>query len=160
MVILAGLAHAEEPAVVGPALPDPLGVEAARAERAHLVRLGVFAGASAVGGGVVAAAGWEDPRLQSAGLMTVGWAGVNALIVGLAWRGTATPPTAAQRARTREIFQLNLGLDFGYVGAGLAMGVLGHLDDRRAVEGAGWAIAAQGVGLAALDAVALAQIPR
>ena len=59
-----------------------------------------------------------------------------------------------------EIFQLNLGLDFGYVGAGVAMGVLGHIDDRRAVEGAGWAIAAQGVGLAALDFVALTQIPR
>ena len=134
--------------------------EAALAERAHLARLGVFAGASAVAGGAVAVAGWDDARLQSAGLMTVGWAGVNGLIVALAWKGTGQPKSAADRARTREIFQLNLGLDFGYVGAGVAMGVLGHIDDRRAVEGAGWAIAAQGVGLAALDFVALTQIPR
>jgi hypothetical protein len=146
---------------LAPALPPPpADPEVGRLQRQHLVRLGVLSGASAVGGGVVAGLGWEDPRLQSAGLMTVGWAAVNTGIVLAAWKGSIRPRTPAELRQSRELLQLNLGLDIGYVTTGVAMGVLGHLDDRGAVEGAGWAIAAQGLGLAVLDGILLLELPR
>ena len=144
-----------------PALPPPpADPEVGRLQRQHLVRLGVLSGASAVAGGVVAGVGWEDPRLQSAGLMTVGWAAVNTGIVLAAWKGSIQPRTPAELRQSRELLQLNLGLDIGYVSTGVAMGVLGRMDERGAVEGAGWAIAAQGIGLAVLDALLLAELPR
>jgi hypothetical protein len=169
-VALSGELPTEGPAVPPPAAAsdaasdaasaEPPGARAARLERRHLARLGVLAGASAVAGGVVAGVGWEDPRLQSAGLMTVGWAAVDAVIVAAAWKSTARPRTAEELAASREFLQLNLGLDVGYVATGVAMGVLGRMDGRPAVEGAGWAVAAQGLSLAVLDGILLAELPK
>lgn len=144
-----------------PPLPtEPPGVRAARLERRHLVRLGVLAGASAVAGGVLTGAGWEDERLRSAGLLTLGWAAVDAGIVAAAWKSTTRPRTAEELRASREFLQLNVGLDVGYLATGVSMGVLGRMDGRPEVEGAGWAVAAQGLGLAVLDAILLAELPR
>ena len=40
------------------------------------------------------------------------------------------------------------------------MGILGARDGDRGLEGAGWGIATQGLGLLILDAIVLAKLPR
>jgi hypothetical protein len=91
--------------------------------------------------------------------MTLGWAAVDGAIVAAAWKSTARPRTPEELRASREFLQLNLGLDVGYVATGVAMGVLGRMDGRPEVEGSGWAVAAQGLGLAVLDGVLLAELP-
>lgn len=165
---LLSLALAAEPA--GEATPMPVadlseadtqrGLDASAAERAHLTRLGVFAGASALTGGTMMAVAWDDPRARHFAIQSVPWAGVDAIIVGAAWKGAGRVKSPAEIATTREVLQLNVGLDAGYMMAGATMGVLGRHRGMPGVEGAGWGIVAQGLGLLVLDVIVLRQMPR
>jgi len=136
------------------------GLDASAAERAHLTRLGVFAGASALTGGAMMAVAWDDPGARNFAVQSVAWAGVDAVIVGAAWKGAGRVKSPAEIAATREVLQLNVGLDAGYVMAGATMGVLGRHQDMPGLEGAGWGIVAQGLGLLVLDVIVLRQMPR
>lgn len=133
---------------------------AARLDRAHLARLGVWAGVSAVGGSVTMGLGRDDPRAFAYGAQTLGWSVVNGTIVGLAWKGAGRTKTESEVARAREIYALNVGLDVGYVGTGLAVALASRKAGWRGAEGHGWAAVTQGAGLLVLDAVVLARYPR
>lgn len=160
--LLLPIAPAQEPSpVVAPLLTDPsAGEVASQLDRGHLARLGVWAGASAVGGGLAMGLGRDDPRAFGYGLQTVGWAAVNGAIVGLAWKGAGRTKTDAEVARTREVYALNIGLDVGYVGAGLAVALASRRAGWGGAEGHGWAAVTQGAGLLVLDALVLGRYPR
>ena len=152
---------ADPPPAPLPTVADPpAGEVASQLDRGHLARLGVWAGASAVGGGLAIGLGRDDPRAFGYGLQTVGWAAVNGAIVGLAWKGAGRTKTDAEVARTREVYALNIGLDVGYVGAGLAVALASRRAGWEAAEGHGWAAVTQGAGLLVLDAVVLGRYPR
>jgi hypothetical protein len=141
-------------------LPADVQARATRASRGHFTRLAIFGGFSLAGGGVamgVGAAG--DPELLHFGLHN-GLGGASNVAFGLlALPATDEPRTFGDLHRTRETMALNVGLDAGYVAAGVAMGLLGE-DEHPAVSGAGWAIAVQGLGLLVLDAIYWRQLPR
>lgn len=162
--LLLPIALAADPSPVpAPLLPVaelPAGELASQLDRGHLARLGVWAGASAVGGGLAMGLGRDDPRTFAYGLQTVGWSVVNGAIVGLAWKGAGRVKTDAEVARTREVYALNIGLDVGYVGAGLAVALASRRAGWEAAEGHGWAAVTQGAGLLVLDAVVLGRYPR
>ena len=149
MLLLAGLLRA-----------DP-GQEAAQQERQHLIRLGAWAGTSAIGGTVLLVTGWKDPFKRHLGIQSIGWSLINGAIVAASWTGTGQPKTADERAWSREFINLNLGLDVGYVGVGLTMTWSGLQDpQRRGLAGAGLGISIQGAALLVLDAILLAQYPK
>lgn len=133
---------------------------AARLDRGHLARLGVWAGVSAVGGGLSMGLGRDDPRAFAYGAQTLGWSVVNGTIVGLAWKGAGRTKTDTQVARAREVYALNVGLDVGYVGTGLAVALASRKAGWKGAEGHGWAAVTQGAGLLVLDAVVLARYPK
>lgn len=130
--------------------------------------------ASVVGGALMAGIGNEDPRWLGAGLGTLGWGAVNAaLSIGLFDFGAADREAAVQRlmrGRTLErerqdrarshyasasVFALNLGLDVFYVASGILLAFLATELDRPepTLEGYGWAMAGQGLGLFVFDLV-------
>lgn len=53
--------------------------------------------------------------------------------------------------RSGQVFALNLGLDVAYIAAGVLMGLGGAELNESWAEGAGWAMATQGVGLLLFD---------
>lgn len=145
-------------AVSDTATPD--GELAARLDRGHLARLGVWAGVSAVGGGLSMGLGRDDPRAFAYGAQTLGWSVVNGTIVGLAWKGAGHTKPTSEVARAREVYALNVGLDVGYVGTGLAVALASRKAGWKGAEGHGWAAVTQGAGLLVLDAVVLARYPK
>jgi hypothetical protein len=150
---------------------------AARAERrsAGFWLLG-WGLANVIGGALMAGIGHEHQVWLAAGITTASFGAVNALLApGLldlsgarlrqieAERATS----AAELARVREadlvaelksgqLFALNLGLDVFYIAAGLLLYTIGRVraDERGWEQGAGIAIAAQGVVLLGFDFVA------
>ncbi|MFZ5482367.1 MAG: DUF6992 family protein [Myxococcota bacterium] len=133
--------------------------QAARASRGHFTRLAVFGGFSLAGGGVAMALSRDEPALLHFGLHNAIGGASNVAFGLLALPSTDAPRTFEGLARTRETMALNVGLDAGYVAAGLAMGLLGQ-DEHPAIGGAGWAIAVQGAGLLVLDAIYWRALPR
>ncbi|MCW5938874.1 MAG: hypothetical protein KF884_04980 [Fimbriimonadaceae bacterium] len=81
-----------------------------------------------------------------------GWCLVNLAICGLSWYGK--PP--GDLRKLREFLMLNEGLNVGYLGVGLALGLSSN---APVVQGAGWAIAIQGVALLVLDTWLLMKLP-
>lgn len=53
--------------------------------------------------------------------------------------------------RSGQVFALNLGLDVAYIAAGVLLGLGGVELDKPWMEGAGWAMTAQGAGLLVFD---------
>lgn len=140
------------------AFADP-GEEAARLDRAHLTRLGAWAGASALGGGTLLLARPKDPGARGFAIQQIGWAAVNGVILGAAWGASGEPRSDAEIARNRELYAVNAGLDVGYVGVGLTLGAWGRKEKRPFLQGTGWGIAVQGAGLLVLDGVVWGQYP-
>jgi len=159
-LLASSLARAADPVTDPVTDPAADGVQAAALDRAHLERLGVWAGTSAVGGGLMLGLARQKPGLQAYGLQTLGWSAVNGAIVGLAWKGTAEPRSLAQIHSAREVYALNVGLDAGYVGTGLALALLSKKAGWGQLEGHGWAAVTQGAGLLVLDLVVLSVYPK
>lgn len=127
--------------------------------------------ANAVGGGIAAGVGHDDPVVLTAGLTSAGWGVVNGLLslflldLGGGRRreilqgrlGDTTEPEAVRRQamvdqlRSGQIFALNLGLDVGYLVSGALLFALGRETDSDPLAAAGATIAAQGLVLFAFD---------
>lgn len=84
------------------------------------------------------------------GGMTASWGAINAIIGWSVRKGHEE-----SRRKTREFLALNLGLNAGYIGFGVAMIWLGH----GTIQASGWAIVFQGFGLMVLDLWLWLKIP-
>jgi hypothetical protein len=134
------------------------------AERAHLVRLMLWGGASVLVGTALLAAlrvrRQRSPLLEWFALMTVGWGAVD-LALALWGMRSLVVRDLASATRLDRFLWLNVGLDLGYVMVGLTLLVAGwRLARRVGVMGAGIGIVVQGLALAILDLVLANQISR
>jgi hypothetical protein len=133
-------------------------------ERAHLIRLGVWGGASLLVGtallGLLRVRGHRSALLDHFGIQTAAWGGI---VLALALRGLHQLELRdlADATRLDRMLWLNIGLDLGYVMVGIAILVLGwRLARRMGLVGAGLAVIVQGLALALLDLVLAGQISR
>lgn len=134
------------------------------AERAHLIRLGVWGGASLLVGsallGLLRMRGHRSSLLDHFGIQTAAW---GALILALALTGLQHLELRDLAGATRldRFLWLNIGLDTGYVMVGVTLLVLGwRMKQRLGLVGAGLAVMMQGSALALLDLVLASQVSR
>jgi hypothetical protein len=126
------------------------------AERAHLLRL-LWWGAASVVLGVTALVAVQRRRprpmlIWHFAVQTAAWGAVDVALVAAGWH-TVRPRDVNGYQALREFLWLNVGLDVGYAGVGLALGACGWLMGRRlGLVGAGTGIVVQGLALLALDA--------
>jgi hypothetical protein len=133
-------------------------------ERAHLVRLIVWGGASLFVGtvllGVLRLRGHRSALLDHFGIQTTAWGGIE-LALALGRFQQLELRDLAGATRLDRMLWLNIGLDLGYVIVGIALLVLGwSLARRVGLVGAGLAVIVQGLALALLDLVLAGQISR
>jgi hypothetical protein len=133
-------------------------------ERAHLLRLFAWGGASLLAGTLLLAlvtlrrAAGPAPLVRHFGVQTAAWGAVNLAIAAWAWRGLALRDHAGARGLERVLW-LNLGLDAGYVGVGVTLALTGWVVARRlGAVGAGAAVAVQGLVLLLLDWLLVQQL--
>lgn len=136
-------------------------------ERAHLVRLAVWAVGSLVVGLLLLV--WSRRSAlrefwRHAGIQSAAWGLVDLVIVAVAARGL-TPRDLAGAVALDRVLWLNIGLDAGYAMVGLTLIAVGgraspNGSRRPGLVGAGAAIVLQGVALAALDGYLSAAIVR
>jgi len=124
-------------------------------EQGHLLRLGVWAAISILGGTVILAVlavrQISAPLLKHFAIQTAAWGAVNALIAVWAWRGLAMRDFAGTQ-RLLNILWLNTGLDLGYAAVGITLIIVGWRWERRlGAVGAGIGVLLQGLALALLD---------
>lgn len=131
-------------------------------ERSHLLRLAAWGGSSVLLGTLVLA--WVAVRhrgsalLQHFAIQSVAWGAVDLLICAWGWQGL-TLRDLDGATRLINFLWLNVGFDAGYVGIGLTMALCGwRLGRRVGLVGAGCGIMVQGLALALLDLVLLANI--
>lgn len=124
-------------------------------EQGHLLRLGVWAAVSIVGGTALLA--WltlrqvAAPLVRHFAIQTAAWGAVNAAIAGWAWRGLTMRDFAGTQ-KLLNILWLNTGLDLGYAAVGLTLAIVGWQWERRmGAVGAGLGVVLQGLALALLD---------
>ena len=134
------------------------------AERAHLLRLLVWAAASVLVGTALLA--WlrvgarQSPLLRHFAIQAAAWGAVDAMIAA-AMISQVAPRDIASATRLDRVLWLNIGLDGGYVLVGLALIMAGwRLGRRFGLVGAGIGVTVQGAALALLDLVLAAQISR
>ena len=133
-------------------------------ERAHLVRLIAWGALNVLLGtlllSILLAGRRRSPLLQQFAIQLGAWGLVELAIAAVAWRGLALRDLAGAVHLDRLLW-LNIGLDAGYAGVGVALAILGwQLGRRLGLVGAGLGVVVQGVGLAVLDMVLVAQIGR
>ena len=133
-------------------------------ERAHLVRLIAWGALNVLLGtlllSILLAGRRRSPLLQQFAIQLGAWGLVELAIAAVAWRGLALRDLAGAVHLDRLLW-LNIGLDAGYAGVGVTLAILGwQLGRRLGLVGAGLGVVVQGVGLAVLDMVLVAQIGR
>jgi Family of unknown function (DUF6992) len=134
------------------------------AERAHLLRLALWGGASLLMGTAVVAmlrmGRQRSPLLEQFGIQTAAW-GTIVLSLALFRQHSLTLRDLAGATRLDRMLWLNIGLSIGFVLVGLALVVLGWRAVRRlGLVGAGIAVVLQGTALALLDLVLAGQVSR
>jgi hypothetical protein len=135
------------------------------AERAHLLRLALWGGASLFAGTTLVAMLLRAGRprtslLEHFGIQTATWGAIELGLAFLWWRSLSLRDLAGA-TRLDRILWLNVGLDVGYVLVGLSLAVLGWRAVRRlGLVGAGIAVILQGTALAVLDLVLAGEISR
>jgi hypothetical protein len=134
------------------------------AERAHIVRLLLWGGGSAVVGTALLA--WlhggrrRSALLEQFGIQTAAW-GAAELVFGAIARGAATARDLAGATRLDRLLWFELGLDGGYVLVGVTLVASGWALERRlGMVGAGLAVVVQGIALALLHLLLAGQISR
>jgi hypothetical protein len=126
-------------------------------ERAHLLRLLVWGGACVLLGTLVLAAlaarRADSPLLKHFALQTAGWGAVDLALAGWGLRGLHLRDYDGAMELARTLW-LALGIDVGFIAAGVTIAVLGWLLGRRlAPVGAGVGVVVQGAALLVLDGV-------
>lgn len=133
-------------------------------ERAHLVRLIAWGGASLLIGsallGFMRVRGHRSALLDHFGIQTMAWGAIDLLLALTSFRRLELRDLTGATRLDRFLW-LNIGLDVGYVMVGLTLLVLGwRLARRMGLIGAGLAVIVQGSALALLDLVLAGQISR
>ena len=131
-------------------------------ERTHLLRLTVWGGASVVLGSLVLA--WlalrsiRSPLLQHFAIQTAAWGAVDLAICVWGWQGLALRDLDGATALVNFLW-LNVGLDVGYAAVGVTLAIAcWKLGKKLGGVGAGIGVVVQGLALALLDLVLLAEI--
>lgn len=134
------------------------------AERAHLLRVLVWAAASILAGTALLA--WlrvsarRSSLLRHFAIQAAAWGFVDALSAAVLLPQIA-PRDITSATRLDRILWLNIGLDTGFVLIGLTLIVVGwRLGRRPGLLGAGIGVVVQGAALVLLDLVLAAQISR
>ena len=133
-------------------------------ERAHLIRLTVWGGASLLVGsvllGLMRVRGHRSALLEHFGLQTTVWGAIELALALMGSRHLELRDLAGATRLDRFLW-LNIGLDVGYVMVGMTLLVLGwRMARRMGLVGAGMAVVVQGSALALLDLVLANQISR
>jgi len=131
-------------------------------EQTHLLRLAIWGGASIVVGSLVlawlAARRARSPLLQHFAIQTAAWGAVDLAICAWGWRGLQLRDLDGATALVNFLW-LNVGLDVGYAAAGLTLAIAcWKLGRKLGGVGAGIGVVVQGLALALLDLVLLAEI--
>jgi hypothetical protein len=134
------------------------------AERAHLLRLTLWGGASLLVGTAVLAmlrlGRQRSPLLEHFGIQSAAW-GTIVLSLALFGRHSLSLRDLASATRLDRMLWLNIGLSIGFVLVGLTLVVIGWRAVRRlGLVGAGIAVVLQGIALALLDLVLAGQVSR
>lgn len=163
VLVLVALARPAAAQASAPPDASRLDTDRRQAERAHLARLAVWAGASLAGGTALALTGARRSSRRAFGVQTAAWGAVNAAIAGYGLTREPSPAPTLAEVRRREdglhdVLLFNEGLNVAYVATGATMAIAAAQGVRRADawRGHGWAVVAQGAMLLALDGVALA----
>lgn len=124
-------------------------------ERAHLLQIVVWGGASMlVGATVLAILAFRRVRsalLANFAIQCVAWGLAEAVLAGIRLRGAGHRDGAAAVALERLLW-LNTGLDAGYVAVGVTLALTGwHLGRRAGLMGAAIGIIVQGLALFIFD---------
>jgi hypothetical protein len=134
------------------------------AERAHLLRLVVWGGASLLVGTTLVVL-LRVGRLRSSlldrfGIQNAAWGTAEVLIAGLGLRSLSIRDLASATRLDRFVW-LSIGLEAGAVLVGITLVLAGWRVARRpGLVGAGLGVIVQGVALAMLDLLLAAQISR
>jgi hypothetical protein len=133
-------------------------------ERAHLLRLALWGGASLLVGTAAVALlrirRQRSPLLEHFGIQTGVWGAVVLCIALFRLRSLSLRDLAAA-TRLDQMLWLNIGLSIGFVLVGLTLAVLGWRTVRRlGLVGAGIAVILQGTALTLLDLVLAGQVSR
>jgi hypothetical protein len=131
-------------------------------ERTHLLRLTLWGGASVLVGtlllALLAVRTQRSPLLQHFAIQTAAWGAVDLAIAAWARTGHALRDLDGA-TRLVNILWLNVGLDIGYAAVGLTLALAAwRLGPRWGAVGAGIGVIVQGLALALLDLVLLAEI--
>ena len=134
------------------------------AERAHLLRLALWGGASLLIGTAIVAmlrmGRQQSPLLEHFGIQSAAW-GTIVLSLALFRQHSLSLRDLASATRLDRMLWLNLGLSIGFVLVGLTLVVIGWRAVRRlGLVGAGIAVVLQGVALTLLDLVLAGQVSR
>lgn len=131
-------------------------------ERTHLLRLTVWGGASVVLGSLLLA--WlalrsvRSPLLQHFAIQTAAWGAVDLGICAWGWQGLKLRDLDGATALVNFLW-LNVGLDVGYAAVGITLALASwKLGQKLGGVGAGIGVVVQGLALALLDLVLLAEI--
>jgi hypothetical protein len=140
------------------------------AERAHLARLGVWAGTNIVAGAALLALARPETSplptpataVEGFAVQSIAWGAVNLTIAGLGLAAAPVSVTSRADALAAEddlakVLWLNVGLDAGYMMAGGAMwgASLAGAAPAEQWRSHGAGIVTQGLGLAVLDVIAV-----
>jgi hypothetical protein len=131
-------------------------------ERTHVLRLALWGGASVLLGTVLltllAVRRQSSPLLRHFAVQTAAWGAVDLAIAAWARSGLALRDLDGA-TRLVNVLWLNVGLDVGYAGVGLTLALAAwRLGPRWGGVGAGIGIVVQGLALALLDLILLAEI--
>jgi hypothetical protein len=135
------------------------------AERAHLLRLFLWAAASILAGVALLALlshkRTTAPLLRHFAMQAAAWGLIDLALGWYAWRELRLRDYHGAMALER-ILVLNVVLDVGYMGVGLALALVGALlaTRRLGLVGAGLGVVTQGLALLVLDGVFLSQLGR
>ncbi|MEP6833361.1 MAG: hypothetical protein ABJB74_08200 [Gemmatimonas sp.] len=124
-------------------------------ERGHLIRLGLWAGASLIAGVLILLVLHRRknnaPFLKHFSIQMLAWGGIDLALVAWGWRALAYRDYGGS-VQLHQFVWLNIGLDAGYVAVGITLAVTGWvLAKRLSVLGAGVGVIVQGFALFVLD---------
>ncbi|HEX6051369.1 MAG TPA: hypothetical protein VFZ21_18950 [Gemmatimonadaceae bacterium] len=133
------------------------------AERAHLLRLLLWAAASVVVGTLIVVVltvrRAKAPIVTQFAAQALGWGVLELAISAIAWRAQPMRDVSAA-VRLDRITWFGAGLDVGLVTLGIALAVVGWMGRRLGVVGAGLGVAVQGLALLVLNLTFLSILAR